>query len=124
MSIQRVRKLCRVQRKMYRRSSRMARCVCIRTTLVIAHVTANLINLFGWDVITHPSYSPDVVLSDYHLFPEMKKHLGGTHMYVQIFSQVMQKIDMQKYTIFTVLENGEESVVCRYAMKCTFILKL
>jgi hypothetical protein len=28
---------------------------------------------------THPPYSPDIAPSDYHLFPELKKHLGGTH---------------------------------------------
>jgi histone-lysine N-methyltransferase SETMAR len=37
------------------------------------------INKFGWDTVTHPPYSPDIAPSDYHLFPELKKHLGGTH---------------------------------------------
>jgi len=27
--------------------------------------------------IDHPSYSPDLALSDYHLFPELKKQLKG-----------------------------------------------
>jgi hypothetical protein len=38
-----------------------------------------LINKFGWDTVTHPPYSPDIAPSDCHLFPELKKHLGGTH---------------------------------------------
>jgi len=25
----------------------------------------------------HPPYSPDLAPSDYHLFPELKEHLGG-----------------------------------------------
>jgi hypothetical protein len=36
-------------------------------------------NAYGWDTVTHPPYSPDIAPSDYHLFPESKKHLGGTH---------------------------------------------
>ena len=28
---------------------------------------------FGWEVIAHPSYSPN----DFHLFPKLKEHLGG-----------------------------------------------
>jgi histone-lysine N-methyltransferase SETMAR len=45
----------------------------------IARVTTDLINKFGWDV-THPLYSTDIAPSDYHLFPELKKHLGETHI--------------------------------------------
>jgi histone-lysine N-methyltransferase SETMAR len=42
-------------------------------------VTTDLINKFGWDTVTHLPYSPDIAPSDYHLFPELKKHLGGMH---------------------------------------------
>jgi hypothetical protein len=45
----------------------------------IARVKTDLINKFGWDTVTHPPYSPYIAPSDYHLFPELKKHLGGTH---------------------------------------------
>lgn len=104
----------RVQRKTYRRSSRIAQCVCIRTMLVIAHVTANLINPFGWDVITHPSYSPDVVLSDYHLFPEIKKHLGRTHMCVQIFFAGHAK---DRYTkIYNFYDTGKWWRICHLSL--------
>jgi len=44
-----------------------------------ARVTTALIKDFGWDIILHPPYSPDVAPSDFHLFPDLKKHLGGTH---------------------------------------------
>lgn len=30
-----------------------------------------------WGVIGHPPYSPDVAPSDFHMFPSLKKHLGG-----------------------------------------------
>ena len=29
--------------------------------------------------LDHPPYSPDLAPSDYHLFPELKKHLKGRH---------------------------------------------
>ena len=42
-------------------------------------LTTDLINQFGWNTLTHPPYTPDLAPSDYHLFPDLKKHLGGTH---------------------------------------------
>lgn len=44
-----------------------------------ARVTTALIEKFGWEIVLHPPYSPDLAPSDYHLFPDLKKHLGGTH---------------------------------------------
>ncbi|GFV70844.1 hypothetical protein TNCV_3006731 [Trichonephila clavipes] len=29
-------------------------------------------------MVSHPPYSPDLAPSDFHLFPELKKNLGGT----------------------------------------------
>ena len=31
------------------------------------------------NVLEHPPYSPDLALSDYHLFPGLKKQLKGCH---------------------------------------------
>ena len=31
----------------------------------------------GFELVDHPSYSPDLTPSDYFLFPHMKKHLAG-----------------------------------------------
>uniref|UniRef100_A0A182RXW6 Histone-lysine N-methyltransferase SETMAR n=2 Tax=Anopheles funestus TaxID=62324 RepID=A0A182RXW6_ANOFN len=42
-----------------------------------ANVTLDLLKKFGWDIIDHPPYSNDVAPSDYHMFPALKKHLGG-----------------------------------------------
>lgn len=44
-----------------------------------ARATTALIKEFGWKTVTQPPYSPDVAPSDFHLFLELKKHLGGTH---------------------------------------------
>jgi len=31
----------------------------------------------GFELLEHPSYSPDLAPSDYHLFPQLKKSLKG-----------------------------------------------
>jgi histone-lysine N-methyltransferase SETMAR len=33
----------------------------------------------GFPFLDHPAYSPDLALSDYHLFPGLKKTLIGRH---------------------------------------------
>jgi transposase len=42
-----------------------------------AAATVNLMNYWNWKILPHPPYSPDLALSDFHLFPKMKKHLRG-----------------------------------------------
>ena len=43
-----------------------------------AKKTLELIEHFGWEVVPHPPYSPDLAPSDYHLFGPLKNHLSGT----------------------------------------------
>ncbi|GBO28873.1 hypothetical protein AVEN_7313-1 [Araneus ventricosus] len=38
-----------------------------------------LLTLFGWEVLDHPPYSPDLATSDFYLFRHLKHHLGGNH---------------------------------------------
>jgi len=33
----------------------------------------------GWEVLPHPPYSPDMALSDYHLFGVVKNQVRGQH---------------------------------------------
>ena len=33
----------------------------------------------GWEVLPHPTYSPDIIPSDFHLFGPPKEFLGGQH---------------------------------------------
>jgi len=40
-----------------------------------AQATVNLLEQWGWEILEHPPYSPDLAPSDFHLFPNMKKHL-------------------------------------------------
>ena len=43
-----------------------------------AKKTLELIEKFGWEVVPHLPYSPDLEPSDYHLFGPLKNHLRGT----------------------------------------------
>jgi histone-lysine N-methyltransferase SETMAR len=39
--------------------------------------TQAMLQEFGWEVFERPAYSPDLVPSDFHLFPKLKEFLGG-----------------------------------------------
>jgi len=34
---------------------------------------------YGYELLPHPVYSPDLAPSDFYLFPLLKKHFSGTH---------------------------------------------
>ena len=38
-------------------------------------ITRQKLEEFGWEVLPHPSYSPDLAPSDYHLFRSLRNHL-------------------------------------------------
>jgi histone-lysine N-methyltransferase SETMAR len=42
-----------------------------------AAATVNLLSSWGWEILPHPPYTPDLAPSDFSLFPEMKRHLRG-----------------------------------------------
>ena len=39
--------------------------------------TQDLITSFKWEQMDHPLYSPDLMSSDFHIFLNLKKFLGG-----------------------------------------------
>ena len=41
--------------------------------------TQNKLAYLGLQCLDHPSYSPNLAPSDYHLFPGLEKHLKGRH---------------------------------------------
>jgi hypothetical protein len=43
----------------------------------VAKVTRETIIRLGWETPVHPPYSPDIALSDYHLFHSLDNHLRG-----------------------------------------------
>ena len=44
-----------------------------------ALATQKKLAYLGFQSLDHPSYSPDLASSDYHLFPGLKKQLKGCH---------------------------------------------
>jgi histone-lysine N-methyltransferase SETMAR len=42
----------------------------------MADLTMAAVGTVGWEMVNHPSYSPDLAPSDLHLFGPMKVHLG------------------------------------------------
>lgn len=44
----------------------------------VARLTRQKMLDLGWEVLTHPPYSPDLAPSDYHLFSAMSNALAGT----------------------------------------------
>jgi hypothetical protein len=45
----------------------------------------------GWEVLPHAAYSPDLALSDYHLFKSLQHHLADTHF--KTVEEVQKSID-------------------------------
>jgi len=65
-----------------RRRGRLTKGVRLHHDNVRPHVsrqTTALIEEFGWDLVKHAPYSPDVAPSDFHWFPKLKQSLGGQH---------------------------------------------
>ena len=58
----------------------------LTSTLVMA-----AIKKYGFQLVEHPVYSPDLAPSDYYLFPEMKKELDG--LYFARDDDVMNAVD-------------------------------
>lgn len=63
-----------------KRKGRLTKGVCLLHDNARPHVARKILELlakFGWDVLEHPPYSPDLAPSDYHVFPALKEHLSG-----------------------------------------------
>ncbi|KAK6737553.1 hypothetical protein RB195_019951 [Necator americanus] len=43
----------------------------------IARTTKGKLMKFGWTILPHPPYSPDLAPLDYHLFSYLQRHLYG-----------------------------------------------
>ena len=45
-----------------------------------AFLTKELLGSLGWEILPHPPYSPDLIPSDFHLFPHLKEPLRGENV--------------------------------------------
>ena len=44
-----------------------------------ARATIDALETLKFEGLSHPPYSPDLALSDFHFFPHLKRDLKGTH---------------------------------------------
>jgi transposase len=94
-------------------------------TVILQHdharpLTANLtqkIQNNGWELLSHPPYSPDLAPSDYHLFGPLKDHLRGHHYETDEAVQEMVRswlrgagMDFYGRGIFKILQRGQKSM--------------
>ena len=56
-------------------------------------ITRQKLEEFGWEVLPHPPYSPDLALSDYHLFRSLRNHLVKK----QFDDQAQLKSDLENF---------------------------
>jgi histone-lysine N-methyltransferase SETMAR len=47
--------------------------------IIIAKLTEQTIEQFGWEVLPHPSWSSDFAPSDYHFFLSLRNYLCDKH---------------------------------------------
>ena len=64
-----------------------------------ARLTSEAIAKMGWEVLPHPSYSPDLAPSDYHFFGFVKDQLRGRY-------ETTQAIQKQCVSVFGWLERS------------------
>jgi len=77
-----LRKLGRaIQNRRRRRLSSGVRLLHENARPHVSNQTQELQTDFGWTILPHSPYSPDLAPSDYHLFPKLKEHLGGMHFH-------------------------------------------
>ncbi len=86
----------------------------------VAALVTSLLKDFDWTVFSHPPYSPDLAPSDFHLFPSLKKWLGGRHFDsdVQLQATVDEFFSKQDASWYA---HGIEKLVSRYN-KCLDLL--
>ena len=82
-----------------------------------ACLTSEAIAKMGWEVLPHPSYSPDLAPSDYHLFGSVKDQLRGqryetTEAIQKAVRQCLRKAGTEFYRrgIFKLPERWEKCV--------------
>jgi hypothetical protein len=85
-----------------------------------AHQTQELLQLFHWELLDCPPYSPDLALLDFHLFGPLKQHLGGRrfHNNEEVEMAVREWLWMQEHDLY---RNGIFKLVPRWD-KCINVL--
>ena len=51
----------------------------------IAKLVKETIEAFGWEILSHAAYSPNLALSDYHLFASMEHLLSSASLLTKLY---------------------------------------
>lgn len=62
----------------------------------VSHRTQELLKDFGWTIVPHPPYSPNLAPCDYYLFPKLKGHHGGLCFCVPTMKSRKRLLDFSK----------------------------
>jgi hypothetical protein len=75
--------------------------------------TNALIKLFNWEIFDHPSYSPDLAPSDYHLFATKKVWLATQRFHTN--KQLMEGVNGRLHNLAAqFFDKGLQELVSRY----------
>ena len=70
-------------------------------------------NLFNWEIFDHPSYSPDLPPSDYHLFTKMKVWLATRRFHTN--EELMDGVNNWLHNLAApFFDEGLQKLVSRY----------
>jgi histone-lysine N-methyltransferase SETMAR len=58
-----------------------------------AGAVSEILEKYGWQVLPHPPYSPDMIPPDFDLFPELKKPLRGKRLSIDEVTRVIRRIN-------------------------------
>ena len=61
--------------------------------IITSKIKRQKLEEFGWEVLPHPPYSPDLAPSDYHLFRSLRNHLVKK----QFDDQAQLKSDLENF---------------------------
>ncbi|XP_076029793.1 histone-lysine N-methyltransferase SETMAR-like [Oratosquilla oratoria] len=77
-----------------------------------SHVARSEARACGYEILLHPSYSPDLAPSDFHLFPAMKLFLKGKLFLddTALISEVTSRLEDQTGVFY---KNGLQSCIKR-----------
>ncbi|GFO08019.1 transposase [Plakobranchus ocellatus] len=81
-----------------------------------ANFTQQWLQRYGWEILPHPTHSPDLAPSDFHLFRPLKRHLGGMAFKIEddLISELRNRFDNLDVDFFRV---GINSLLSRW-QKC------
>ena len=80
-----------------------------------ARTTIDVLETLKFEVLSHPSYSPDLAPSDFHFFPHLKRDLKGTHLTSDEVKQAVTSWIKQRTPEFFI--DGMRKLVLRWE-KC------